>query len=275
MRGQWILFLGMAVCGPLQVCPASPTAGSAELFLHGNEAFVAGDYEAAVANYEAVLLRGDQSPELYHNLAEAHARRDQKGHAILFYERSLLLDPLQPEVRARLAELRRELAVPPLREGPIVAMVNILSVNHWTVLASLLFWTGMAFLLLPPLLAKPRKPLWWTGCTLLLFAVLSTAAVHQRLQEGNYALVLYPETSLKIAPTSRSPVALPLRAGTPLKPLRYERNHFLVETRNGRQGWIHHSGVGLLSPRHQQIPPDPPVPAEAIETRSAPDPGIS
>ena len=69
-------------------------------------AAAAGDYPAAVRNYEQVLKRDGFSAPVLFNLGNAWLRLGKPARAILDYERALVLAPHNPAIEANLAAAR-------------------------------------------------------------------------------------------------------------------------------------------------------------------------
>ena len=65
-------------------------------FHRGNEAYLKGDYKAAVLAYEQVAALGIVSEDLYYNLGNAYYKEGALGPAIYNYERALDVDPSGP-----------------------------------------------------------------------------------------------------------------------------------------------------------------------------------
>ena len=81
-------------------------AGDTQLFASGNAAYEAGDYSAAIDRYREVAESGVVHRDLYYNLGNAYFKSGDLGHAVLWYERSLELDPRNDDTRANLAVVR-------------------------------------------------------------------------------------------------------------------------------------------------------------------------
>jgi hypothetical protein len=80
---------------------------SEEAWRRGNEAYLRGDYPAAVAAYEQLDAQGVLSPDLYFNLGSAQFRRNALGPAIWAFERALVLDPADEDARYNLEQARK------------------------------------------------------------------------------------------------------------------------------------------------------------------------
>jgi len=79
------------------------SSAAAQSFAAGNAAYEAGDYTTAIDRYMEVANAGIAHVDLYYNLGNAFFKKDDLGHAVLWYERALQLDPHSDDVRANLA----------------------------------------------------------------------------------------------------------------------------------------------------------------------------
>jgi tetratricopeptide (TPR) repeat protein len=67
----------------------------------GDSAFMKNDYMSAIQIYEALLEEGEAA-EVYYNLGNSYFKADNIGKAIVNYERALLLQPENEDIRANL-----------------------------------------------------------------------------------------------------------------------------------------------------------------------------
>ena len=73
-----------------------------EAFERGNEAYAAGDWAAAAAEYRTVLDYRVADARVYYNLANAEFRMGRLGPSILHYEKARRLDPADAEIQSNL-----------------------------------------------------------------------------------------------------------------------------------------------------------------------------
>lgn len=240
--------------------------GEAErIFESAVQAFANEEYAEAATLYEFILSRGLQSAPVYHNLALAYARLEQPGKAIFYFERSLLLNPWQPAVRREIETLHRtiRLSAP---ETPLHRIFSrMLSPDLWTLLASLGLWLGLALWIVPPLLPRPRTPAYAAGSFVLALALLASLAAYDRHRERSTGIVILPDTALKVAPTTDSPLLGEAPEGLRLNFSRHERGHYYVTTPVGRSGWVHESRFAPIAPDRAMLPPPPPEQPEEQE----------
>src|SRR3569832_1089815 len=74
----------------------------AELFDHGNAAYLKKDNDTAIELYEQIIAENQQSSELYFNLGNAYYQMGDFAHAILNYERAKKLAPNDEDIAVNL-----------------------------------------------------------------------------------------------------------------------------------------------------------------------------
>ena len=67
----------------------------------GDSAYMQNDYTTAIQIYEQLLENGEAA-EVYYNLGNSYYKTDNIAHAILNYERALILQPDNADIRANL-----------------------------------------------------------------------------------------------------------------------------------------------------------------------------
>ena len=93
-----------AMAGSAPATGAASQAGAN--FAAGNAAYEAGDYAGAIERYTEVATGGIAHADLFYNLGNAYFKSGDLGHAVLWYERALRLEPRDKDVQANLAVVR-------------------------------------------------------------------------------------------------------------------------------------------------------------------------
>ncbi|MES1164213.1 MAG: tetratricopeptide repeat protein, partial [Verrucomicrobiota bacterium] len=74
----------------------------------GNQAYVHGDYPAAIAAYQELRDQGVRSSDLFFNLGDAYFRSGAVGPAIWSFEEALVQDPGNEDARFNLNAARKQ-----------------------------------------------------------------------------------------------------------------------------------------------------------------------
>src|SRR5436190_6309391 len=112
-------------------------------FAKANQEYAAGDFKAAIEDYDELARFGQDTPNLFYNLGNAYFRQSNFGRAILNYERALALEPHHPEAQANLRVARdeaRALELMPSRWERGFAVANE---NQHALTAAVAFWIGL------------------------------------------------------------------------------------------------------------------------------------
>ena len=220
------------------------------LWKAGVDAYSAGRWEEALADWNDLAATGLRSPELYFNLGNACFKAGEIAPAILNYERALRLDPSDADIRYNL-EFARNLTQDRIDEVPEFILKTwvrkvgyLLSSNAWAVLSLLLWAAALAlallFLLGPS--AGARRAGFFTGIAALLLALAAWGFARSQkaaAERHDAAIVMRPVTSVTSSPSSEAAKSLfILHEGTKVKVLDEVSGFSDIELADGRRGWI-------------------------------------
>ena len=228
------------------------------LWRSGVEAYTAGEYAQALQDWEEIRSAGLVSKELYYNLGDAYFKDGQLAPAILWWERTLRMDPSDADARYNL-EYARTLTQDKIDEIPEVfyeqwghAMCYLLPSDTWAVL-SLVFLAATVALALLFLLGRSagrRRLGFFAGIATLLLAFLSWDFAQWQRTEAlrqDQAIVMRPVSSVKSSPSGETAKDLfILHEGTKVKVLDRVSGFSNIELADGRQGWIPEKDIELI-----------------------------
>ena len=226
-----------------------PLSASAVTKAEADSAYVRGEYQQAIADYEALLKQGG-SAELYYNLGNAYYRTENITKAVLNYERALLLSPGDRDIRFNLqiAHSKTIDKIVPETEMFFItwyyALVNLMSVDAWARVA-LISLTLVIMLLLVYLFASRlwlRKIGFFGGILLLAVFVLSNIFAWQQKQNLLFrkgAIVTAPSVTVKSTPAKNGTDLFILHEGTKVNITDGSMRGWLeIRIADGKEGWI-------------------------------------
>ena len=230
--------------GQVQAVDGAPSAPEpAELWVNGNAAYEAGDFERAVALYGAMREMGVDNGHLHYNLGNAYLRAGELGRSIASYRRSLRLLPRDEDAAANLAFARRsardEIAPP----APPALVRTVLfwhyglapaEVLRSAALAGLGFWIVLALRLYRPASEVLR---WSAVCLLAVGLALGGSLVAHAAFSSPVAVVLPQEIDLHAAAGEGSVVRFRLHAGTEVRVVERRPEWTRIELPEGQRGW--------------------------------------
>lgn len=241
-----------------------PTTAHADLldeaWRQGNEAYLRGDYAAAVAAYEQLDRRDVASPELAFNLGNAYYRRGQIGRAIWAWERAVALDPDHDDARYNLEQVRKvaERRVHDKIEGvdrePVwirVVTTLTLSTETWLFVALYLaFFIALARRFQAHRSgARDDGPAWTALASILgVTGALAGALLVGRvaLDRVPFAVVLPDELAVKEGADPNYRTSFDVHAGLRVRVLDHDQDWVRIRLGNGLEGWVRDRDVGRL-----------------------------
>jgi hypothetical protein len=266
-RGIVLALFLVASFGAARASVAETTAASSsQSFSAGNAAYEAGDYHAAIERYMEVADAGVVHRDLYYNLGNAFFKSGDMGHAVLWYERALALDPRNDDIRANLAVVRamlrdQQLVKAPGRvRGALMGWHRKLTTEESVVVACL-FYALFTLAALCLIFRRSRvvrsfyriaswvSPgrlfgLGMTGDVLLgmattaVLALVFAGSAYTKVRESRVhtrSVVLNEEVPVFSGPSKDSTIQFKIHEGT------------IVSVRDGREGWVRVDLPGDLS----------------------------
>jgi tetratricopeptide (TPR) repeat protein len=226
-----------------------PAAGQAVTKAEADSAYIRGEYQQAIKDYEALLKQG-ASVDLYYNLGNAYYRTENITRAVLNYERALLLSPGDRDIRFNLQIAQAKTIDKIVPESEMFfftwyrSLVNLMSVDGWarTAIVSL---TLVIILLLVYLFSGQiwlRKIGFFGGIVLLVLFILSNIFAWQQKKNLLFrkgAVVIAPSVTVKSTPASNGTDLFILHEGTKVTITDGSMKDWKeIRIADGKEGWI-------------------------------------
>jgi tetratricopeptide (TPR) repeat protein len=218
---------------------ASPQATAQ--FAKANQKYAAGDFSAAVNDYEELVRSGQDTPNLFYNLGNSYFRKKDFGRAILNYERALALDPHHPEAQANLQIARDEARALELVPTKLDRWLAFATLNQYTIAAAITFWV-FAFCIVILIFSDRR------GRTVIALSILSfsisavTIFASQQLTGGkngaDLAVVTAENSDARLATADNANRILTLPAGSEVQILSQRGDWIYAALPNNLRGWM-------------------------------------
>ena len=221
--------------------------------LYEKEAFA-----EAVVVYEDIIANKGVSADIYYNLGNCYYKLDDVARAILNYERALLLDQGDEDIRANLA-LARGKTIDKVTSASEMFFVtwwkglaNSFSVDEWAVIgisSFVLMLIGiLVYMFIPSLMA--RKIGVYGAMTLLFVTVVANvAAMHQRysITHRDMAIVISPVVSVKSSPSETSTDLFLMHSGSKVTITDKTMKDWVeVKLEEGKIGWIPLESIEII-----------------------------
>lgn len=216
------------------------------------------NYAEAAKAYESIIQTQGEASEIYYNLGNCYYKLDDIPHAVLNYERSILLNPGDVDVRANLALARGKTidkVVPPSEMFFVTwwrNLTNCMSIDAWStigIVSFILMLCGVcAYMFISTLLV--RKIGVYGAMALFVVAIIANlAALSQNhdIQNRMTAIVMSPAVSVKSSPSDNSTDLFLIHEGSKVQILDNSMKQWIeVKFEEGKQGWIPVASVEVI-----------------------------
>ena len=223
----------------------------------GDSAYIKNDYKSAIQIYEALLEKGEAA-EVYYNLGNCYYKTNDIAKSILNYERALLLDPGNTDIRVNLGMARAKTVdkITPIPDIFFVAwiksLINCLSVDAWAkcgILFFILFLVAVALFFFSKQ-ASLKKGGFIGGIVFLILVVLSNVFASQQkavLVNRNAAIVLVPSVTVRSTPSESGTSLFILHEGSKVELKDNSMREWKeIRLEDGKVGWVPTSSIEVI-----------------------------
>ena len=237
------------IAQPTSVVAADP----ANITVRAEQLYNEGQYADALSLFETLTT----SPEALYNAGNCHYKLGDLAYAILYYERALLLDPSDEDVRSNLA-LVQGMTVDKLDNKEYFLLKrwfdqlrDLQGERAWSYTTIALFSIFLigAFLFFFGKVSR-LKQLGFYGAllTLLLFIFSMTLAssAKDKLTERNRAVITSATITLRSSPDKSGTELFILHEGTVVSIESSLSGWLEIELRDGRVGWVEESHLVVI-----------------------------
>lgn len=220
-------------------------------------AYTQEDYNKAIELYEEVIKVYGASAEVYYNLGNAYYKADRIAPAILNYERALVLDPGDADIRFNLQMAQQKTVdkIEPLGEFFLVewfkTVQNLAGADSWAMLGIVCFLLLIVSLLLFffSRWVRMKKVGFYFGFIFLLLVILANIfAKNQKDDMVNHknAIVFSPTVTIKSSPDASGTDLFILHEGTKVSIKSTLGEWYEIESENGNVGWMRNKDMEII-----------------------------
>ena len=227
------------------------------LLTQANEAYTNSDFQKAAGLYEELLKANGESATVYYNLGNSYYKLNKIAPSILNYERALLLEPGNSDIRFNLeiARLKAVDRIVPIDDFFLTewfrSIQNLLSADDWSnfSIACFILFIACLFLFFFSRRVFIKKSGFFTGFVLLIFIIFGNSFAYnqkKKLTQRNAAIILAPTTTIKSSPDNSGTDLFNLHEGTKVVLKNKLGNWNEIETADGNVGWIKSSEIEVI-----------------------------
>ena len=219
-------------------------------------AYAAEQYDKAIELYELLLKNYGVSGELYYNLGNAYYKTGKTAHAILNYERAILINPGDGDVRFNLEMARQQTdKIEPLQEFFMKkwfrSVQNLIGVDSWATIGLVCFVTLICCLVLF-FFSKwmyLKKAGFYAGILLLFTVIMANIfAWNQKneLENRRAAIIFTPTVTAKSSPDNSGTDLFVLHEGTKVLIRITVGDWYEIALEDGNVGWINKKDIVII-----------------------------
>jgi hypothetical protein len=236
-----LLKIGLVITAsisPLLVAAMTPSSPAS--FDEANKAYQTGHFSQAREIYKSLQATDPNDPSLDYNLANTYYRLDERGRAILCYERALALRPYDEDVRYNLALVKSSLKQ--TDENPLEKFFRTPTASGllWASTVFLWIWVNglMAFLFKKDFnFPKIKRPMILAG---VLWCLLVTWGGIRLWDESRpWGIIVVKQAQIRSGPGTDFAIGATAPEGLRVLVLNVRDGWALVGlTKAGIQGWV-------------------------------------
>jgi hypothetical protein len=243
-----IAVLFFCIIGVLPVFAAE----NSEIWKEAADLYDKGQYHTAIDNYNKLLDRGYNTPEVYYNLGNSYFKANEIGHAIWSYRRALRLDPGFKPAKDNLAFVRTfntdQISV--TGRGFILDiwdfLSGMLSANGYLLIMMLAWWVtalGAAYSIMK---VNGSRRLYYLLIVPLIIVIFSGASAARRISDDRltrWGVLAVESADIREGPGDDFNRVEVAHEGLEFRILGARENSCLIELENGLKGWVDKQAV--------------------------------
>lgn len=219
-------------------------------------AYTKEEYGKAAELYEKVLKESGESPEIYYNLGNAYYKAGKIAPAILNYERALMLDPGDGDIRFNLQIAKQKTVdkIEPIGEFFLSrwlgSLENLGGADTWarTGIICFILFIGCLILFFSKWL-RLKKIGFYVGLILLILVIFANIfAKHQKdeLVNRTHAIVFAPTVTVKSSPDASGTDLFILHEGTKVLVKSTLGQWSEIALEDGNVGWMPSKDIEII-----------------------------
>lgn len=223
----------------------------------GDSAYIKEDYTAAIQVYE-MLLKDGEAADVYYNLGNSYYKIGEIAKAVLNYERALLLQPGNNDIRANLEVARAKTIdkVEPIPEVFLVSwtksLINSMSVDAWAtwgIISFLLLIVALYFFIFSKQIIW-KKTGFISGIIFLIITICANifaSGQKEHLVNRNEAIVMSPSITVRSTPSESGTSLFILHEGRKVSIKDNSMKEWKeIRLEDGKVGWVPASTIEVI-----------------------------
>lgn len=238
-----VLLMGIATC--LRTQAQNPE----RLLTEANKLYNESAYDSAAVVYESIINQGYSSATLYYNLGNTYYKLQNYPLAILYYEKSLKLNPNNEDTKHNI-EIAKSFISDKIETVPELFIVtwwkrlsDIFTINTWGVLSLAAFGMLLSclFIYLTTRTRVTKKIMFFSSLVLVVMTICCfsiSIKKYNYIKSHNEGIIITPTITVKSSPSTTSVDLFVLHEGTKVKVIDNTGDWEKIKIGNGSIGWL-------------------------------------
>lgn len=225
-----------------------------ELLSKANELYNQHAYDSAAVVYESIINKGYSSATLYYNLGNTYYKLRNYPISILYYEKSLKLDPNNEDTQHNIEIARTFISdkIEPVPELFLKSwwnkLSNLFTLNTWAIISLIVLGSLLVsiFLYLTTRTRALKKSMFFLSIILAIVTISTfsiTTKKNNYIKSKNEGIIITPTITVKSSPSTSSVDLFVLHEGSKVKILDNTGEWDKIKIANGSIGWIPSSTI--------------------------------
>lgn len=233
------------------------SAQNEAIFNQATEAYNNGEYEKAINAYLSILNNNEHSAALYYNLGNAYYKLNEIPESIYYYEKSLLLNPDDQEVKTNLG-YAQNMTLDAIETLPQTGFSRLykgitskLTFDQWayaSILCMILF--VILYIAFYYNRYSTKKRFAFIGSLIAFFlcivCIVFASIEFSSFNADNPAIIFADEVAVSSEPNETSEDVFTLHSGTKVNVLDSLNNYRKIRLTDGKTGWIPSNDLKIL-----------------------------
>ena len=223
-----------------------------------DSAYINNDYASAVYLYEDILANQGESADIYYNLGNSYYKMDNIAKAILNYEKALMLNPGNGDIRfnLELAQSKTVDKVTPMSEVFLVtwmkSLTNTMSEQGWSkfaIASFILTLLGLVLYFFSKKIAMKKIGFISALCLMLVCILANVFASSQKskAQSHSSAIIMEPSVTVKSTPNEGGTELFILHEGRKVMIKDNTMREWKeIQLEDGNAGWVPASVIEII-----------------------------
>lgn len=213
------------------------------------------DFKSAIATYKKLEEKKFTGIELYFNLGNAYFKNGELGYAIAYYEKALLLNPADEDVRANLKLANSKTADKLNDETKGLALwfktvLNVFHADTWTMYGLFCWIASFAGLILLQFsliqFSKLKRNLMILMLVLGSVCLLAGWLQYGYQSNGKHAVIVAPTVEVRAMPDDESKSLFIIHEGSKVNYQDVQDDWIEISINNENYGWVKAEDIVLI-----------------------------